>query len=80
MSLSIRDVGADEIEVIHFSQGLQQLGLGTYQIGVGVKKGRRGRGRRRGGAENTQSTRGVCVGWFVRVCGCVWVSGWDCVG
>ena len=68
MSL-FRDAGVAEIELNVVSQGLPQLGFGSYQIGVGVKKGRRGRGRRRGGAENTQSTRGVCVGWFVRVCG-----------
>ena len=78
MSL-FRDVGAVEIELIDVSQGLPQLRCGTYQIGVGVKKGRRGRGRRRGGLKILK-VQGACVGWFVRVCGCVWVSGWDCVG
>ena len=67
MSL-FRDAGVAEIELIDASQGLPQLGLGTYQIGVGVKKGRRGRGRGKGGLPILK-VQGACVGWFVRVCG-----------
>ena len=69
---SFRDAGVDEIEVIDASHGLQQLGFRTYQIGVGVKKGRQGRGRRRGGLIILK-VQGACV-WvslcvYVGVCG-----------
>ena len=71
MSL-FRDAGEVEFEVNVVSQGLLQLGLGTYQIGVGVKKGRRGRGRRRGGL-TILKVQGACV--WVGLCVCVGVCG-----
>ena len=71
MSL-FRDVGGVKFELIDASHGLQQLGLGTYPIGVGVKKGRRGRGRRRGGL-TILKVRGACV--WVGLCVCVGVCG-----
>ena len=71
MSL-FRDAGVAEIELIDASQGLPQLGLGTYQIGVGVKKGRRGRGRGRGGL-TILKVQGACV--WVGLCVCVGVCG-----
>ena len=71
MSL-FRDAGAAEFEVIDASHGLQQLRFGSYQIGVGVKKGRRGRGRRRGGLKILK-VQGACV--WVGLCVCVGVCG-----
>ena len=68
-----RNAGAVEKDDSVVSQGLLQLGLGTYQIGVGVKKGRRGRGRRRGGL-TILKVQGACV--WVGLCVCVgeWVG------
>ena len=71
MSL-FRDAGVVEMERSVVSHGLPQLGLGTYQIGVGVKKGRRGRGRRRGGLKILK-VQGACV--WVGLCVCVGVCG-----
>ena len=71
MSL-FRDAGVGEVELSVVSQGLLQLGLGTYQIGVGVKKGRRGRGRGRGGL-TILKVQGACV--WVGLCVCVGVCG-----
>ena len=69
---SFRDVGVVEIGHIDASHGLQQLRFGSYQIGVGVKKGRRGRGRRRGGLKILK-VQGACV--WVGLCVCVGVCG-----
>mgnify|MGYP001497518547 CR=1 FL=1 len=71
MSL-FRDAGTVKFKLSVASKGRPQLGLGTYQVGVGVKKGRRGRGRRSGGL-TILKVQGACV--WVGLCVCVGVCG-----